>query len=67
VIAAAEMVQKIKAAVDARIDRRDLLIVRAHRRIAVEGFNAAMDRAQASARPAPDVGLRRSAHSTMSK
>src|SRR5690348_14230678 len=44
VIPAAEMVAKIKAAVDARTDP-DLLIVARTDAIAVEGFAAAMDRA----------------------
>src|SRR5215813_12578161 len=44
VIPAAEMVGKIKAAVDARTDA-DLMIVARTDAIAVEGFNAAVDRA----------------------
>ena len=52
VIPAAEMVAKIKAAVDARSDP-DLLIVARTDAIAPEGFDAAMDRAPPSARPAP--------------
>src|SRR5215475_6728792 len=44
VIPADEMVQKVKAAVDARTDP-DLMIVARTDAIAVEGFNAAIDRA----------------------
>jgi 2-methylisocitrate lyase-like PEP mutase family enzyme len=46
VIARAEMAQKIKAAVDARVDR-DLVIVARTDAIAVNGFEDAMDRAAA--------------------
>ena len=56
VIASAEMVQKIKAAVDARTDP-DLLIVARTDAIAVEGFNAAMDRAHAFREAGADVGF----------
>jgi 2-methylisocitrate lyase-like PEP mutase family enzyme len=50
------MVQKIKAAVDARIDP-DLLIVGRTDAIAVEGFNAAMDRAHAFREAGADIGF----------
>ena len=50
------MVQKIKAAVDARTDP-DLLIVARTDAIAVEGFNAAMDRAHAFREAGADVGF----------
>ena len=56
VIPAAEMVAKIKAAVDARTDP-DLLIVARTDAIAVEGFNAAMDRAHAFREAGADVGF----------
>jgi 2-methylisocitrate lyase-like PEP mutase family enzyme len=56
VIPAAEMVQKIKAAVDARTDP-DLLIVARTDAIAVEGFNAAIDRACAFHEAGADVGF----------
>ncbi len=56
VIASAEMVQKIKAAVDARTDP-DLLIVARTDAIAVEGFNAAIDRAHAFREAGADVGF----------
>jgi 2-methylisocitrate lyase-like PEP mutase family enzyme len=56
VIPAAEMVAKIKAAVDARTDP-DLLIVARTDAIAVEGFSAAMDRAQAFREAGADVGF----------
>jgi 2-methylisocitrate lyase-like PEP mutase family enzyme len=56
VIPAAEMVQKIKAAVDARTDP-DLLIVARTDAIAVEGLAAAMDRAQAFRDAGADVGF----------
>jgi 2-methylisocitrate lyase-like PEP mutase family enzyme len=56
VIASAEMVTKIKAAVDARTDP-DLLIVARTDAIAVEGFNAAMDRAEAFREAGADVGF----------
>jgi 2-methylisocitrate lyase-like PEP mutase family enzyme len=56
VIPSAEMVQKIKAAVDARTDP-DLLIVARTDAIAVEGFSAAMDRAQAFREAGADVGF----------
>jgi 2-methylisocitrate lyase-like PEP mutase family enzyme len=56
VIAAGEMVQKIKAAVDARTDA-DLLIVARTDAIAVEGFNSAMDRAHAFREAGADIGF----------
>ena len=56
VIPAAEMVAKIKAAVDARTDP-DLLIVARTDAIAVEGFDAAMDRAHAFREAGADVGF----------
>jgi len=56
VIPADEMVQKIKAAVDARTDP-DLLIVARTDAIAVEGFNAAMDRAHAFQEAGADIGF----------
>jgi 2-methylisocitrate lyase-like PEP mutase family enzyme len=56
VIPAAEMVQKIKAAVDARLDP-DLMIVARTDAIAVEGFSAAMERAQAYRDAGADVGF----------
>ena len=56
VIPAAEMVQKIKAAVDARTDP-DLIIVARTDAIAVEGFNAAIDRAHAFREAGADVGF----------
>jgi 2-methylisocitrate lyase-like PEP mutase family enzyme len=56
VIPAAEMVAKIKAAVDARTDP-DLLIVARTDAIAVEGFSAAVDRAQAFREAGADVGF----------
>jgi 2-methylisocitrate lyase-like PEP mutase family enzyme len=56
VIPSAEMVTKIKAAVDARIDA-DLLIVARTDAIAVEGFDAAMDRAHAFREAGADVGF----------
>src|SRR4029079_11337395 len=56
VILAAEMVQKIKAAVDARADA-DLLIVARTDAIAVEGFSAAMDRAHAFREAGADIGF----------
>jgi 2-methylisocitrate lyase-like PEP mutase family enzyme len=56
VIPAAEMVQKIKAAVDARTDP-DLLIVARTDAIAVEGFNAAIDRANAFREAGADIGF----------
>jgi 2-methylisocitrate lyase-like PEP mutase family enzyme len=56
VIPSAEMVQKIKAAVDARTDP-DLLIVARTDAIAVEGFSAAMDRAQAFREAGADIGF----------
>ena len=48
--------QKIKAAVDARTDP-DLLIVARTDAIAVEGFNAAIDRAHAFREAGADVGF----------
>ena len=56
VIPATEMVSKIKAAVDARADA-DLMIVARTDAIAVEGFNAAMDRAHAFREAGADVGF----------
>ena len=56
VIPSADMVSKIKAAVDARTDA-DLLIVARTDAIAVEGFNAAMDRAHAFREAGADVGF----------
>ena len=56
VIASADMVQKIKAAVDARTDP-DLLIVARTDAIAVEGFSAAMDRAHAFREAGADIGF----------
>jgi 2-methylisocitrate lyase-like PEP mutase family enzyme len=56
VIPAAEMVQKIKAAVDARTDP-DLMIVARTDAIAVEGFDAAMARAHAFREAGADVGF----------
>jgi 2-methylisocitrate lyase-like PEP mutase family enzyme len=56
VIPAADMVQKIKAAVDARTDP-DLLIVARTDAIAVEGFSAAIDRAHAFREAGADVGF----------
>src|SRR4051812_18478120 len=56
VVPAAEMVAKIKAAVDARTDP-DLLIVARTDAIAVEGFSAAMDRANAFREAGADIGF----------
>jgi 2-methylisocitrate lyase-like PEP mutase family enzyme len=56
VIPAAEMVAKIRAAVDARTDP-DLLIVARTDAIAVEGFDAAMERAHAFREAGADVGF----------
>ena len=56
VIPAAEMVSKIKAAVDARTDS-DLMIVARTDAIAVEGFNAAMDRIHAFREAGADIGF----------
>ena len=56
VIPAAEMVQKIKAAVDARSDPRLMIVARTDA-IAVEGFNAAIDRAHAFREAGADVGF----------
>src|SRR6188474_2778005 len=56
VIPAAEMVAKIKAAVDARSDL-DLLIVARTDAIAVEGFSAAIDRAHAFREAGADIGF----------
>jgi 2-methylisocitrate lyase-like PEP mutase family enzyme len=56
VIPAAEMVQKIKAAVDARRDP-GLMIVARTDAIAVESFNAAIDRAHAFREAGADVGF----------
>jgi 2-methylisocitrate lyase-like PEP mutase family enzyme len=56
VVSAAEMVGKIKAAVDARGDP-ELMIVARTDAIAVEGFNAAIDRAHAFREAGADVGF----------
>ena len=56
VIPANEMVGKIKAAVDARTDP-DLLIVARTDAIAVQGFERAMERAQAFRETGADVGF----------
>ena len=56
VIPSAEMVAKIKAAVDAR-DDPDLLIVARTDAIAVEGFELAMERAHAFREAGADVGF----------
>ena len=56
VIPSAEMVAKIKAAVDARTDP-DLLIVARTDAIAPEGFSAAMDRAHAFHEAGADIGF----------
>jgi 2-methylisocitrate lyase-like PEP mutase family enzyme len=56
VIPAAEMVQKIKAAVDARSDPRLMIVARTDA-IALEGFNAAIDRAHAFHEAGADVGF----------
>jgi 2-methylisocitrate lyase-like PEP mutase family enzyme len=56
VIPAAEMVGKIKATVDARTDP-DLLIVARTDAIAVEGFNAAIDRAHAYREAGANAGF----------
>ena len=56
VVPTAEMVAKIKAAVDARSDP-DLMIVARTDAIAVEGFNAAIDRAHAFREAGADVGF----------
>lgn len=56
VVPAGEMVAKIKAAVDARIDA-DLMIVARTDAIAVAGFNAAMDRIHAFREAGADVGF----------
>jgi 2-methylisocitrate lyase-like PEP mutase family enzyme len=56
VIPAAEMVAKVKAAVDSRTDP-DLMIVARTDAIAVEGFDAAMDRAAAFREAGADVGF----------
>ena len=56
VIPAADMVQKIRAAVDARTDS-DLLIVARTDAIAVEGFSAAIDRAHAFREAGADIGF----------
>ncbi len=56
VVPAAEMVAKIKAAVDARSDP-DLMIVARTDAIAVEGFNAAIDRAHAFREAGADIGF----------
>ena len=56
VIPAAEMIAKIKAAVDARTDP-DLMIVARTDAIAVEGFDAAVARAHAFREAGADVGF----------
>ena len=56
VIPAAEMVAKVKAAADARSDR-DLIIVARTDAIAVDGFDAAIDRAHAYREAGADVGF----------
>jgi len=56
VVPSSEMVAKIKAAVDARTDP-DLMIVARTDAIAVEGFNAAMDRIHAFREAGADVGF----------
>ena len=56
VIPAAEMVAKIKAAVDTRRDR-DLLIIARTDAIAPEGFDAAIERAAAYREAGADVGF----------
>jgi 2-methylisocitrate lyase-like PEP mutase family enzyme len=56
VIHSDEMAAKIKAAVDARIDA-NLMIVARTDAIAVEGFNAAIDRAHAFREAGADVGF----------
>lgn len=56
VISSAEMVAKIKAAVDARTDP-DLLIVARTDTIAVEGFEPAIERAHAFREAGADVGF----------
>src|SRR5215467_8715025 len=56
VIPAAEMVAKLKAAADARVDA-DMMIVARTDAIAVEGFNAAMDRIHAFREAGADVGF----------
>jgi 2-methylisocitrate lyase-like PEP mutase family enzyme len=56
VIPAAEMVAKIKSAVDARTDA-DLMIVARTDAIATNGFNAALDRAHAYREAGADVGF----------
>jgi 2-methylisocitrate lyase-like PEP mutase family enzyme len=56
VVATAEMLAKIKAAVDARLDP-DLLVVARTDAIAVEGFPAAIDRAHAYRDAGADVGF----------
>jgi 2-methylisocitrate lyase-like PEP mutase family enzyme len=56
VVPASEMIAKIKAAVDARSDA-DLLIVARTDAIAVEGFNAAVDRAHAYRAAGADVSF----------
>jgi 2-methylisocitrate lyase-like PEP mutase family enzyme len=56
VIPASEMVAKIKAAVDARADH-DLMIVARTDAIAVEGFDAAMERAELYRQAGADAGF----------
>jgi 2-methylisocitrate lyase-like PEP mutase family enzyme len=56
VVATAEMLAKIKAVVDARLDP-DLLVVARTDAIAVEGFAAAIDRAHAYRDAGADVGF----------
>ena len=62
VIPAAEMVQKIKAAVDARRDEGFLVIARTDAR-AVEGFDAALERAAAYGEAGADVLFVEAPHS----
>lgn len=53
-IASAEMVGKIKAALDARVDLNTVIVARTDA-VAVEGFDRAMDRANALAEAGADV------------
>jgi len=54
VVPAEEMVQKVRAAVDARVDGNFQIVARTDA-IAVEGFNSAMDRARAYIEAGADV------------
>jgi 2-methylisocitrate lyase-like PEP mutase family enzyme len=56
VIPSAEMVQKIKAAVNARSDPQTMIVARTDA-IAVEGFDAAIERAHAFREAGADVGF----------